>query len=144
MGTSNSNEEFCLMGYNAVQSVKVSCFGKTFCLQLQDRRISQARNQHESSLLGVVFAAFCHANSCSAYFSALKMEMTCFLKHRLAFNRLDGVILHNHRCANLLSYKVIIMLLLCCYTTQPENFDYHTVGMKILITLHKFKTAFCF
>jgi hypothetical protein len=48
-------------------------FRETCHLHLQDRRINQARNQHETALLAACFTLI----SCLAYPSLLKTEMKC-------------------------------------------------------------------
>jgi hypothetical protein len=59
------------------------CFEEIICVPLQGRRISNA-------LLVACFILVSYL----VYDSALKMEGTVRLKHRLTFNGLDGVILH--------------------------------------------------
>jgi hypothetical protein len=49
------------------------CFGGRYRFHLQDRRISQARNQSESNCLLPTFTLV----TCLAYYSPLKMEASC-------------------------------------------------------------------
>jgi hypothetical protein len=45
----NDIEEYCLLGYNSVYPLNINrCFGATYRLHLQGRRISRAINQLES------------------------------------------------------------------------------------------------
>jgi hypothetical protein len=79
------------------------CFGETYHLHLQGQRINRARNQRKSNGKKWV--------SCSAYFSALKMEAICFSETSIDFQRTtrryitEESTLRNYRCENLKSYK---------------------------------------
>jgi hypothetical protein len=80
-------------------------FGGTCHLQLQGRRIRQARNQHEA-----LFATCFTLVSYLAYFSILTMEVTYSSETSVDFQRTtrlyipEDVTLHNHRSKNLKSY----------------------------------------
>jgi hypothetical protein len=84
-------------------------FGGT-CLNLQGRRISQARNQHKELCLSPSFTLV----SCSAYSSTPKMEAICSSETSVDFQRIarryipEDSTLHNHRCENLKSYMFFI------------------------------------
>jgi hypothetical protein len=84
-------------------------FGGIYCLHLQGRRKSRARNQHESRWgaesfsLPLAFMLIC----CSSYSSTLKMEAICSSEMSVDFQWstrryiLEDSTLHNHRCENL-------------------------------------------
>jgi hypothetical protein len=77
-------EEYYLLGYNAVQSV--------------ESQPSRACLPPDITLV-----------SCSAYSSNLKMEAICSSETSVDFQRTtEDSTLHNHRCENLKSYKIII------------------------------------
>jgi hypothetical protein len=61
-------------------------FGETYCLHLQGRRISRARNQPENLKSNCLSPAFTPV-SCSAYSSTLKMKTTCSSENSADFQR---------------------------------------------------------
>jgi hypothetical protein len=87
-------------------------FGGTYRLHLQSRRISQARNQHESRWQAEQLCLHMLSRWFLAclYSSTLKMEMTCSFKTSVNFQRTthcyipEDTILHKHNCGNLKFY----------------------------------------
>jgi hypothetical protein len=88
------------------------CFGETYRLRRQCRRISQTRYLHEA---GNKLAPCIMLVSCLAYSSTLKMEATCSSEMSgdvqwTTWRHVpeDSRCLHNHRCDNLKSCIVLL------------------------------------
>jgi hypothetical protein len=85
------------------------CFGGTSHLHFQGRRIRQARNQSEAGRKQILVSFL-------AYYSTLKMEVTCSSETLIDFQRTtrpyipEERTLHNHRCEELKSYKLCVDL----------------------------------
>jgi hypothetical protein len=109
-----SNKDFIFWDITPSSMLKVRWrFGGTCRLPLQDRRISQARNQRESRwqvARRCLTSAFTLV-SCLAYSSTQKIEATCSSETSTEFQRTtqhyvpEAVSPHNLPCANLKSYS---------------------------------------
>jgi hypothetical protein len=77
-------------------------FGRTYCLHIQDPRISQARNQHEAgSKQNLVCCASCLLHAvffffCLAYFLTLKVELMCFSEMSVNFHQITWCLIRRY------------------------------------------------